>query len=87
MKIVLVGNSSLTLTVCWGICQSEIAQHVVILSGTQTGNSHRVRSPETISQSLMVLTILHLLLPSVQVIRRCRSQRWVRMYLILISLF
>ena len=60
MKIVLVGNSSLMLTVCWGICQSEIAQHVVILSGTQTGNSHRVRSPrnnQSVSDGLDDLTL------------------------------
>ena len=44
MKIVLVGNSQLTLTVCWGICQSELAQHVTVFSGTQTGNTGRVRS-------------------------------------------
>lgn len=44
MKIVLVGDIQLTLTVCWGICQSELAQHVVVFSGTHTGTAHRVRS-------------------------------------------
>lgn len=41
MRIALIGNSQLTLTVSWGICQSELAQRLVILSGTQVGSVQR----------------------------------------------
>ncbi len=60
MKIVLVGNSQLTLTVCWGICQSELAQDVYILSSTQTGNTHRVgsaRNKQSVTDGVEDLTL------------------------------
>ena len=44
MRIALIGNSQLTLTVSWGICQSELAQEIVILSGTQAGSVQRNRN-------------------------------------------
>ena len=44
MRIALIGNSQLTLSVSWGICQSELAQNIVILSGTQVGSVQRNRS-------------------------------------------
>ena len=44
MRIALIGNSQLTLTVSWGICQSELAQEIVILSGTQVGSVQRNRN-------------------------------------------
>ena len=48
MKIALIGNSRLTLTVSWGICQSELAQKIVILSGTQAGKVQRNRDTRNI---------------------------------------
>ena len=45
MRIALIGNSQLTLTVGWGICQSKLAQNIVILSGTQAGSVQRNRNP------------------------------------------
>lgn len=44
MRIALIGNSQLTLTVSWGICQSELAQNIIILSGTQVGSVQRNRN-------------------------------------------
>ena len=37
MKISLIGNSHLALSVAWGISQNELAQHIVIFSGSQAG--------------------------------------------------
>lgn len=44
MRIALIGNSQLILTVGWGICQSELAQNIVILSGTPVGSVQRNRN-------------------------------------------
>lgn len=40
MKITLIGNSHLALSVAWGISQNEMAQHISIFSGSQSGLKH-----------------------------------------------
>ena len=38
MKIALVGQSQLALSVAWGICHTELAQHIVLFTGSQSGS-------------------------------------------------
>lgn len=52
MKITLVGSSQLTLSIAWGICHSEIAQHIVFYPGTQSGRQHG-NNTQKHSQSLV----------------------------------
>ncbi len=44
MKITLIGQSQLALSVGWGISHSELAQEIVLLSGTQSGNLQGTRN-------------------------------------------
>ena len=57
MRIALIGNSQLTLTVSWGICQSELAQSLVILSGTQVGSVQRNRNTKFVADAVEDLTL------------------------------
>ena len=43
MKIALIGQSQFAFTLAWGICHSELAQDVVIFTGTKSGNIQRPR--------------------------------------------
>ena len=38
MKIALLGSSQLALSVAWGVCQSELAQQIVLFVDTQPGS-------------------------------------------------
>lgn len=44
MKIVLLGYSPLSLSVAWGICQSELAQKIVFFTDAQSNSKQRNRS-------------------------------------------
>ena len=44
MKIALLGQSQLALSVAWGICTSELAQEIVLFTGTQSGNIQGTRN-------------------------------------------
>ena len=57
MRIALIGNSQLTLTVGWGICESEFAQSIVILSGTQAGSVQRNRNTKFVTDAVEDLTL------------------------------
>lgn len=67
MKIALIGNSQLTLSVAWGISQNELAQQIVILTGSHAGKKHVNRSSSNqkkISDGLGDLTIAAAVSPS-----------------------
>ncbi|MXV77414.1 hypothetical protein F4083_07375 [Candidatus Poribacteria bacterium] len=57
MRIALIGNSQLTLTVGWGICESELAQSLVIVSGTQAGSVQRNRHTKFVADAVEDLTL------------------------------
>ena len=44
MKIALLGYSQLSLSVAWGICQSELAQKIVFFTDAQSNSKQRNRS-------------------------------------------
>lgn len=44
MKIALLGSSQLTLSVAWGICQSELAQQIVLFTETHPSSRQGNRS-------------------------------------------
>ncbi|MCY4403324.1 MAG: hypothetical protein OXD54_12170 [Candidatus Poribacteria bacterium] len=44
MKIALIGQNQYALTVAWGICHSELAQKIVLFSGTQSHNIKGTRN-------------------------------------------
>lgn len=43
MKIALIGQNQFAYTVAWGICHSELAQDIVIFTGTQSGKIQGTR--------------------------------------------
>lgn len=71
MKIALIGNSHLTLSVAWGISQNELAQEIIILAGSDTGIKHVNRSTskrKAIVDGIEDLTIATAVSPSDTVI-------------------
>ena len=71
MKIALIGNSHLALSVAWGISQNELAQQIVVFTGSETGIKHVNRSTSNrraITDGIEDLTIAAAVSPSDTVI-------------------
>lgn len=71
MKIALIGNSHLTLSVAWGISQNELAQQIVVFTGSETGIKQGNRSTsnrKAIADAIEDLTIAAAVSPSDTVI-------------------
>lgn len=60
MKIALLGSSQLALSVAWGVCQSELAQQIVLFVDTQPGSKqgHRAsRNSRPIADGIEDITL------------------------------
>ncbi len=71
MKIALIGNSHLALSVAWGISQNELAQQIVVFTGSETGIKHvnrRTSNRRAIADGIEDLTIAAAVSPSDTVI-------------------
>lgn len=67
MKIALIGNNHLALSVAWGISQNELAQQIVIFTGSDAGIKHVNRSTSnrnTIADCIEDLTLAATVCPS-----------------------
>ncbi len=67
MKISLIGNNHLALSVAWGISQNELAQQIVMFTGSEAGIKHVNRSTsnrKTIADGIEDLTIAAAVSPS-----------------------
>lgn len=67
MKITLIGNSHLALSVAWGIAQDELAQDITIFSGSQSNVKHVSRGTsnrKSLSDGIEDLTLAAALCPS-----------------------
>lgn len=67
MKIALIGNSHLALSVAWGISQNELAQQIVVFTGSEPGIKQVNRSTsnrKAIADAIEDLTIAAAVSPS-----------------------
>lgn len=67
MKIALIGSSHLALSVAWGISQHELAQQIVIYTGSESGTKHvnrRTSNRKAFANGIEDLTIAAAVSPS-----------------------